>query len=40
MPQMAFQSSWGRRPRASAETRFARLADHLDVSDDGILQFL
>ena len=38
MPQMAFQSSDGR--RASRRNPLGRLADHLDVSNHSVLQFL
>jgi hypothetical protein len=40
MPQIAFQSSDAKRFRASAETRLAAFADHLNVPYDGVLQFL
>ena len=40
MPQMLFQSSCAIRMRDSAENTFGRLADHLHVPDDRVLQFL
>lgn len=40
MPQMAFQSSDDRRPPRLGGNPLGRLADHFDVADDCVLQFL
>jgi len=37
MPQIAFQSSDASRPLASVENSLGRLANHLDVPNDGVL---
>jgi len=40
MPQIAFQSSCARPTPRLSRNPLGRLTDHLDIADDGVLQFL